>query len=437
MQQQPPWTPPEGTPTGPPTGPPVAPAAAPPFSAPVAPAHAPPAGTSLGSPPWYNGPSGPPPTPGTTAPGSAAPSSTGTDRPRVGTLRAALIGGLVGAVVAGGCVGFVLWNRPAPTALPVGAAPSRPSSQLGGKPLDIRSLLDKVRPSVVSIHTGSRAGDAAGSGVVLRADGLVLTNAHVIEGASRIEIDFADGQSVAARRVGSFPDNDVAVIQAEGLARKVTPAELGESARLQVGDDVVAIGNALNLGDAPSVTTGIVSALNRSIQVPNGGVLDGLIQTDAAINPGNSGGPLVNAAGQVVGVNTAILDNAQSIGFALSIDSIKRIVVDLTAGRTVTSTRPLLGVETQDVEMLDPAVLSQFGVTAETGAFVQKVSPATGAAAAGLQAGDVIVKVGSSRVRTAEDVGRAVRSRRPGDRVAIVYERRGQQFTTLALLGSR
>jgi S1-C subfamily serine protease len=335
-------------------------------------------------------------------------------------------------------VGFVLWNRPSPTAAGLPASTeSRPSTKVAGPSLDIRALLDKVRPSVVSIHTGTRSGDAAGSGVVLRSDGLVLTNAHVVEGASRIEVDFADGQSVPAKLVGSLPENDVALIQAEGLDGSVAAAELGSSAVLQPGDEVVAIGNALNLGDTPSVTSGIVSALDRSIQVPGGGSLDGLIQTDAAINPGNSGGPLVNSSGQVVGINTAILESAQSIGFALSIDSIRTIIDDLEAGRKATATRPLLGVETQDVELLDTDVLDRFGVTSETGAFVQKVSPGTGAEAAGMQPGDVIVKVDGTRVRAAEDVGRAVRKHRPGEQVTIVYERRGQQSTTTALLGSR
>jgi len=308
---------------------------------------------------------------------------------------------------------------------------------VAGPNLDIRALLDKVRPSVVSVHTGSRTGDAAGSGVVLSADGLVLTNAHVVEDANRIELDFADGQSATARLVGSVPENDVALVQAEGLDAQVTPAELGSSDALVVGDEVVAIGNALNLGEAPSVTSGIVSALNRSIQVPSGGVLDGLVQTDAAINPGNSGGPLVNSSGQVVGVNTAILDNAQSIGFALSIDSIRSIIEDLQAGRKVDQRQPVLGVETRDVGLLDESILNRFGITATSGAFVQKVSPNSGADLAGMLAGDVIVKVDDSRVRTAADVGRAIRLHEPNEKVVILLERRGKDQTLTATLGTR
>ncbi|MCO5322504.1 MAG: trypsin-like peptidase domain-containing protein, partial [Microthrixaceae bacterium] len=237
-------------------------------------------------------------------------------------MRAALIGGLVGAIVAGGVTAAAMTVRddsPAAVTAEPASTPSRSSNSVSGEALDIRALLEKVQPSVVSIHTGTREGEAAGSGVVLSADGLVLTNAHVVEGATLIEVDFADGQTVEARLIGAAPESDVALVKAEGLDGEAVPAELGSSSDLLVGDDVVAIGNALNLGAEPSVTTGIVSQTGRSISAPDGTVLDDLIQTDAAINPGNSGGPLVNAQGQVVGVNTAILADAQNIGFALEI----------------------------------------------------------------------------------------------------------------------
>jgi putative serine protease PepD len=289
---------------------------------------------------------------------------------------------------------------------------------------------------VVSIHTGVRGGEAAGSGVVISSDGVVLTNAHVIEDADTIEVDFADGRTAEARLLGSLPEADVAVIQAEGLDQPVTAAELGTSADLQVGDSVVAIGNALNLGEAPSVTTGIVSALNRSIQTPDGDSLDDLIQTDAAINPGNSGGPLINSRGQVVGINTAILANAQNIGFALSIDSIRDIVEDLRAGKQVENVKPLLGVETVDVGNVSAEVADRYAIEVTSGAFVQRVTQGSGAEGAGLQQGDVIVEVDGSRVRSAEDVGQAVRAREPGDRVEIVYVRRGQEQRGTATLGS-
>jgi putative serine protease PepD len=370
-------------------------------------------------------------------PAGTLPAPSGGQR-RGGSVRAALIGGLVGAIVAGGVTAAALWDRsdgsPQGTALSV---PSRPSATVVGEDLDIQSLLARVGPSVVSIHTGVRGGEAAGSGLVISEDGVVLTNAHVIDGAQTIEVDFADGRTAEARVLGTLPEADVAVVQAEGLTQPVPAAELGSSSELQVGDSVVAIGNALNLGEAPSVTTGIVSALNRSIIAPSGDALDDLIQTDAAINPGNSGGPLINSRGQVVGINTAILADAQNIGFALSIDSIRGIVEDLRAGRQVENVKPLLGVETVDASNISTEVAERFGVDARSGAFVQRVAEGSGAAGAALQQGDVIVEIDGSRVRTATDVGQIIRARAPGDTVEIVYVRQGVEQRGSAVLGSR
>lgn len=429
-----------GTAPQPPLGdrswtPPTAPTTPPPYlPGPVG--GQPVGGQPFGGLPVGGPPAGPPPTP--PAAGSSPRSGEPAGR-RGGGIRSALVGGLVGAIVAGGLVGAAMWDRngaqPA-GGTPVAAEPQRRSNTITGDNLDLQSLLDKVGPSVVSIHTGTREGDAAGSGIVLTEDGLVLTNAHVIDGARTIEVDFADGQTAEARIIGAAPEFDVALVQAEGLAEPVTPAELGSSGDLLVGDDVVAIGNALNLGDTPSVTTGIVSALGRSIQSPTGDTLSDLIQTDAAINPGNSGGPLINAAGQVVGVNTAILADAQNVGFALSIDSITSIIDDLKAGREVANARPVLGVETLDVAAVDPAVTQRFSITATSGAFVQKVQSGSGADAAGLQAGDVITEVDGRRIRTAADVGQAVRSNQVGDTIEILIERGGREQTVSATLGS-
>lgn len=354
-------------------------------------------------------------------------------------MRAALIGGLVGAIVAGGVTAAAMTVRddsPAAPTASTASIPSRGSSAISGETLDIRALLEKVQPSVVSIHTGTREGEAAGSGVVLSADGLVLTNAHVIEGATLIEVDFADGQSVEARLIGSAPESDVALIKAEGIEGEVQPAELGSSDELLVGDEVVAIGNALNLGSEPSVTTGIVSQTGRSINAPDGSVLDDLIQTDAAINPGNSGGPLINAQGQVVGINTAILADAQNIGFALEIDSIRALIDDLQAGRDAEKERAVLGVSTLDVARIDPAVASRFSITATSGAFVQSVNAGSGAEVAGLLPGDVIMEVDGRRIRGSNDVGQAVRSKDSGESVTMTIEREGREQTITATLGS-
>lgn len=361
------------------------------------------------------------------------------DRQRGGSVRAALIGGLVGAIVAGGVTAAAMTVRddsPATPAAATASVPSRNSNAISGEELDIRALLDKVQPSVVSIHTGTRQGEAAGSGIVLNEEGLVLTNAHVVEGATLIEVDFADGQSVEARLIGSAPESDVALVKAEGLDGAATPAELGSSSDLLVGDDVVAIGNALNLGAEPSVTTGIVSQTGRSISAPDGTVLDDLIQTDAAINPGNSGGPLVNAQGQVVGVNTAILADAQNIGFALEIDSIRDLITDLEAGIDAEKERAVLGVTTLDVARIDPDVATRFSITATSGAFVQTVTADSGAEVAGLLPGDVIVEVDGRRIRGSEDVGQAVRAKSAGESITVVVEREGDEQSFTATLGS-
>jgi len=434
---------PRAAPTG---GPPVAPPMVGPMSTPpvLGPAAATAGGGAAGWGPPGGGLGGTPP-PSPPGPpyvgGSGGPAPTPAPAPRrPGGFRSALIGGLVGAIVAGGLTTAALWDRSgSPTATPasVTAESPRPAMTVPGEALDVRSLLEKVSPSVVSVHTGTRDGDAAGSGIVISDDGLVLTNAHVVAGARTIEVDFSDGRTAEARLIGAVPENDVALVQAEGLAEPVTAAELGSSADLVVGDQVIAIGNALNLGEAPSVTTGIVSALGRSIRSPTGDSLFDLIQTDAAINPGNSGGPLVNAAGQVVGVNTAILADAQNIGFALSIDSISDLIDDLRAGREVENNQPVLGVETIDVGFVDTSVRRNFGVTATAGAFVQRVEPGSGAEAAGLQAGDVIVGVDGRRIRSATDVGQSVRNRTPGDRVELLIERDGVEQELVAVLGTR
>lgn len=370
-------------------------------------------------------------------PGSATRFTVEAAAPKGQRLRTVLVSALVGAIVAGGLTAAALWDRSGPTTIGSPLPEGRPAVTIAGGTLDVHAVLQKVRPSVVSIHTGTRGGQAAGSGIILSSGGVVLTNAHVVDGAQSIEIDLADGRTVDARLVGAVTDADVAVLQAENLTEPVTPAELGSSDTLQVGDAVVAIGNALNLGEAPSVTTGIVSALNRSISAPGGLVLDNLIQTDAAINPGNSGGPLVNARGEVVGVNTAIAADAQNVGFALAIDAIRSIVDDLSSGRPVTQIRPLLGVETLDVASIDDSVRSRFGITATSGAFVQTVNQGTAAATAGLRQGDVIVGVDGHRIRSSSDVGAAVRSKKPGDTVRITWESGGDRREADARLGRR
>jgi S1-C subfamily serine protease len=216
----------------------------------------------------------------------------------------------------------------------------------------------------------------------------------------------------------------------------LAPATLGSSDAVLVGDEVLAIGNALDLGGEPSVTRGIVSAKDRSIHEA-GISLDNLIQTDAAINPGNSGGPLVNARGEVVGINTAIIPDAQNIGFSIAIDSIKPLIEDIKAGKGEIKTEAaFLGVSSRSVTEVLPDVLDQFGVTAGSGAFIDEVVPGSGADDANLQEGDVIVEIDGEAVDTSDEVRAAVRSHEPGDRIEITIERNGERQVVRATLGS-
>jgi S1-C subfamily serine protease len=360
----------------------------------------------------------PAPTPGPRAPKGNA----GRPRPaaRAG-LAGALAGALLGGAVAFGVVAITDDDGAAPRASTVIPPPE-------GGAMDIRAVLDVVQPSVVTIEangaTGQGVFEAAGSGVVISDDGLILTNAHVIANARDLTVRFFDGSTSSAQLVGSFPADDIALVQVTD--REVVAAELGDSSQLQVGDEVVAIGNALDLTGQPTVTRGIVSALDRAIEA-EGVSLGNLIQTDAAINPGNSGGPLVAADGTVVGINTAIIADSQSIGFAIAIDAVKPLIEAIRAGEAeITPQTAFLGVSTAEIADVSDAVLEEFGVgTDDEGTFVLEVVPDTAAADAGLLPGDLIVAVDGEAVATPTEVRDAVRDRAPGDEITLEIQREG------------
>ena len=350
--------------------------------------------------------------------------------------RSALVGGVVGAAVALVILGIAaLW----PTGGDADEPASVRSTDRTGEVADVGAVLSAVEPSVVSIETRSAVADGqagAGSGIILTADGLVLTNAHVVAGLNEIQVGLFGGERAPARLVGSFPESDIALIQIEGESDLV-PAELGSSAALQVGEEVIAIGNALNFGGRPTVTLGIVSALDRSLSA-QGITLSNLIQTDAAINPGNSGGPLVNAAGQVVGVNTAIIGDAQSIGFAIEIDTVKPLIEDIRAGGgDVRGDQAFLGVNTTPVADESFANRTRYGIDVDEGAFVQSVVPDSAAAEAGFEVGDVIVAVNGQATPTSESVGEIIRGLAPGDQITVSILRRGEPIELTATLGQR
>ena len=344
---------------------------------------------------------------------------------------------LVGALLVGAAFGaYALGEHRGNQA--GGAASPSPTTRVSGptKVLDIHKILDLAQPSVVTIQAGGASSifGSAGSGVVIEADGLIVTNAHVIEGAPVIEVRFSDGTVSKAELVGASKGQDLALIK---VARTdLTPAKLGSSSNLRVGDDVVAIGNALNLGGDPSVTRGIVSAKDRSISAGNIS-LQHLIQTDAAINPGNSGGALVNADGEVVGINTAIIDGAQNVGFALSIDSVRALIPKLKAGDG--DVKPVvadlgLDVVTVDARLSD-ATRRQYGVTASSGALVTAVADPSTAADAGIEEGDVITDLDGTRVGSEAGLDDVVHTYAPGDEVTVTVERQGRRRSFDVTLG--
>jgi S1-C subfamily serine protease len=344
----------------------------------------------------------------------------------------------VGAVVAGGIVYATRDETPGSQV----AGFARNTSRLA-QTRDIQGILSRVQPAVVAISTRGFEQDqffnvvpsqGAGTGMIITASGEALTNAHVVGRADSIKVKLANGETKDADLVGTDPVVDLALIKIRDAGNLPT-VELGQSSALQVGDSVVAIGNALALPGGPTVTEGIVSALDRTIGT-RGDRLEHLIQTDAAINPGNSGGPLVNADGEVIGINTAVLQQtgsdavAQNIGFAIAIDTIKPLIEDLRKGDGI---RAFLGVSTYPV---DESVQARFGLDTSEGALVIDLTPGSAAARAGVQQGDVIVGMGGDEISSAEELTAAVRRRKPGDRVELRWKRGADERSATVELGS-
>ena len=301
---------------------------------------------------------------------------------------------------------------------------------------DLYALLAKAQPAVAAIQVSTGEGDdltpiAAGSGVVISNDGLMLTNAHVVQVTDQqgnaIEnptfiVKMFDGTVRSATVLGASADYDVALLQLDDTSN-LFPLALADTSTIRVGDGVVAIGNALDLGDSPTVTTGIVSALDRSLQESNTITLHGLIQTDAAINHGNSGGALVNMSGDLIGINSAGIPDAQNVGFAISVATIKPLLDDLKAGKNVeASPIGFIGVNVAE---------TPFGVTVTT------VQSGTPAADVGIKAGDIITMVGDSSIATANQLSTALRGTSPGATITVTVERDGKPQSFEVTLAER
>lgn len=288
---------------------------------------------------------------------------------------------------------------------------------------DVIAAIAKVEASVVNINTVRYERDAflhvhpargLGSGFIIDSRGHILTNHHITAGSREMEVALADGRAFAGKVVGSDPANDLAVAKID--AQDLPVAEMGDSSQLRVGQTVIAIGNPFGLVGGPSVTVGVVSALNRHILAER--VYENLIQTDASINPGNSGGPLLDLTGRVVAINTANIPGAQGIGFAIPINTAKAVLEDIVRYGRVT--RPWLGVIGIDVSR---ELARRFNLTVDAGVLVMRIIPESPAERAELQSGDVITAIGDKEVDSMEDLQREIRTRRAGDIVSLVVVR--------------
>jgi len=269
----------------------------------------------------------------------------------------------------------------------------------------IIEAVDKVSRSVVNVSTVKLIHDyfyrvmpikGMGSGVIVDEAGFIITNNHVVRDSEAIGVTLPDGSMLKGRVVGVCASIDIAVVKVN--AQKLPAAELGDSDKLRVGQIVLAIGNPFGLAGGPTVTAGVISALNRTIPTESG-ILEGLIQTDAAINPGNSGGPLVDINGRVIGINTAIIPYAQGIGFAIPINSVKSCLTDIVKyGRTL---KPWLGVTGITVT---ERIADYYELATNRGVLVVKVASGSPAYRAGLEVGDIIVSVNGEPVGSIEEL---------------------------------
>lgn len=270
---------------------------------------------------------------------------------------------------------------------------------------------------------GGGAQQGQGSGFIYDTKGNVVTNQHVVDGATSVSVQLSNGKTYKATVVGSDPSTDVAVVKIDAPAAVLQPLALADSSSLEVGVGVVAIGSPFGLEQ--TVTTGVISALHRQITSPNNFAIDDAIQTDAAINHGNSGGPLLDLTGKVIGVNSQIESEGggnDGIGFAVPSNTVKKVAGQLIAGKTVV--HAYLGVATGSTDAGD-------------GARIAEVRPGTPAAKAGLHVGDVVTKLGGTAVKTADDLRRLVDSKQPGDSVQLTVVRGGKTMTLKVELGTR
>ena len=324
--------------------------------------------------------------------------------------------------------GTITQAAPSPTVQPATATNSLTPGQVYDRTKDsVAYITSQITQQSSGPFGGGSSGQATGSGFVVSSDGYVVTNAHVVDGASSVKVKIGDGQTTAAKVVGKDNSTDLALLKVDPGGRTLKPLAFGNSDDAKVGDPTYAIGNPYGL--SRTLTTGVVSALQRQIDAPNGFSIDDVIQTDAALNPGNSGGPLLDRAGHVIGVNSQIEstggDGSSSggnsgIGFAIPSNTVRTVVEQLLKGHKVS--HAYLGVQTTD---------------ATGGARVAKVTAGGPAAKAGLRAGDVITSFDGKQVSDAASISGLVNDHKPGDKVNLVVRRAGAEKTLTVSLAER
>jgi S1-C subfamily serine protease len=367
------------------------------------------------------------------------PPAPATSRLASSSMKSAIIGAVVGAVVAALVTAgtFVITDDDNADSGTTGStAPLSTAAATVSKPAsladtDLRALLEKVRPAVVRIAVETDTERGEGTGFVVSSDGVIVTNSHVASDARNIEVTLADGDIEPAELLGADPNHDLAVIKIDRT--DLATLQLGDSDPpvTQVGDDVIAVGNALGLEGQLSVTTGIVSALDRTLELGSTRLVS-VIQTDAAINPGNSGGPLLNTRGEVIGINTAIArpEESNNVGFAISISSARSIIEALRAGKTPEIA--FLGVDTKSVT---PQVADEENLRSDNGALILEVVDGSPADDAGLQPNDVVISLDDEATDTREALLRLIRRHRVGDTITLKIERDGDVRTLTIQLG--
>jgi S1-C subfamily serine protease len=375
-------------------------------------------------------------------------------------LGAAILGGVIVLAAAAVAVGAGWVGKTEKTTV-VQAPLNQSNAKQTSDGLTVNQIYDRDGPGVVFIRAEvvqrvqspfgfpqQQRGEATGSGFVVDKKGNILTNAHVVQGASKIEVGFSENKFIGAKLVGKDTSNDVAVLRVNAPKDELKPLELGNSSNAHVGDPVVAIGNPFGLDR--TVTTGIVSALQRQLKAPNGFTISNVVQTDAAINPGNSGGPLIDAHGRVIGINSQIAtagagSGSIGIGFAVPINEAKQIAAQLEKSGKVE--HAFLGVTGVSITQ----TLSQrLNLATDKGALVQSASGP--AAKAGIKGGDtpaqvagqdiqlggdIIVSIDGKQVKSMDDVANTVDSKKPGDEVKVGLLSGNKQRTVTVKLGNR